>query len=309
MAYADAMEEAWCAFVEADTMEEGRWSFDAMSKATWALKETQELEVTQATKLSEERPGPSEEQLSTHTSLMTNMSAKVDCPSSSSLSYAATTTPPVLGGAKQAELVGSSRQSSETQYKPIYSNYVPAQMDKHLEVLDFPSSMDLVAGSSNPTTRKRQGLAEACHKDETEVHREAAFMDWRRRAGNTREELWRSYRDTKPKAKRILREFLDKAQKKAMEMAVILNAKNHRTGIQVVEKQKKAMDLITTSNAKTKDMLEAQKKITNVIVNSNAENLHADTQVEVKALGPRKAMECPRPSTPLPPWCTTRVLP
>ena len=79
-------------------------------------------------------------------------------------------------------------------------------------------------------------------------------MDWRRRDGNTREELWRSYRDTKPKAKRILRGFLDKAQKKAMEMAVILNAKNHRTGIQVVEKQKKAMDLITTSNAKTKDM-------------------------------------------------------
>ena len=184
-------------------------------------------------------------------------------------------------------------------------------MDKHL---DSPSSGDLVAGSSNPITRKGQGLAEARHEDETEVHREAAFMDWRRRGGNTREELWqeelwRSYRDTKPKAKRILREFLDKAQKKAMEMAVILNAKNHRTGIQVVEKQKKAMDLITTSNAKTKDMLEAQKKITNVIVNSNAENPHADTQVEVKALGPRKAMECPRPSTPQPPWCTTRVLP
>ena len=76
-----------------------------------------------------------------------------------------------------------------------------------------------------------------------------------------------------------------------------------------LEKQKKAMDLITTSNAKTKDMLEAQKKITNVIINSKAENPPADTQVEVKALGPRKAMECPRPSTPPPPWCATRELP
>ena len=75
MTYADAMEEALCAFANANTMEEGRRIFNAMYKAAWALKETQELEVTQATKLRENRPGPREEQLPTHASPMTNMSA------------------------------------------------------------------------------------------------------------------------------------------------------------------------------------------------------------------------------------------
>ena len=149
MAYTDEMEDAWCAFADADTMEEWRRIFDAMFKAAWALRETQELEVTQTTKLREEPPnpreewlGPREEQTSTCNSPMTNLLAEVKYPSSSSPTYAATTALSVLGVAKQAELVGSSRPSSETQFKLIYSTYVPAQMDKNLEVLDFPSSMD-----------------------------------------------------------------------------------------------------------------------------------------------------------------------
>ena len=48
MADADAMEEAWHAIAEADTIEKGRRAFDtAMSRATRALEETtkaQELE-------------------------------------------------------------------------------------------------------------------------------------------------------------------------------------------------------------------------------------------------------------------------
>ena len=196
MVYANAMEETWCAFTDADTMEEGRRIFNAMSKAARALRETQELEVTQATMLREElsspmeeRPGPREEQTSTYTSPMTIMSAEVDHSPRPSPTYAATTVLPVLGGAKQAELVGSSRPPSKTQPKPIHSNYVPAQMDKHLEVLDSPSSGDPVTGSSNLTTKKCQELAETHHEDEVKVHQEAAFMDWRRRGGNTREEL------------------------------------------------------------------------------------------------------------------------
>ena len=167
--------------------------------------------------------------------------------------------------------------------------------------------------------RKHQGLAEARHKDKAEVHRDAAVMDWRRRGGNTLEEVWRSYRDTKPKAKRkkannltaTFREFLDKAkaQKKATDMAVILNAETHRSGIQVVEEQKKAVDRV---------------------VNFNAENPHANTKVEVEAPspekdtssprkdtpcpreehpGPMEAMERPRPNTLTPPWCATREPP
>ena len=64
MTYADAMKEAWCAFADADTREEGRRVFDAMSRAAWAMKEsteTQELEVTQAIKLREEPRNPTEE--------------------------------------------------------------------------------------------------------------------------------------------------------------------------------------------------------------------------------------------------------
>ena len=160
MAYTDAMEEAWFGFADADTMEEGRRIFVAMSGATWAMKETKE--VTQATKLKEDRPGPREEQLPIRTSPMTNMSAEVDGQSSSSPTYVATAALLVLGGAKKAKLVGSSRPPSKTQLKPIYSNL---------------------------TTRKCPGLNEACHEDKAEVHREAAFMDWRKRGGNTREEL------------------------------------------------------------------------------------------------------------------------
>ena len=100
-----------------------------------------------------------------------------------------------------------------------------------------------------------------------------------------------------------------KAQRKAIEMANIFNAENHRASIQVVEEQKKAVDPITTSNAETKERLEAQKKVTTMIVNSNAENLYADTQVEVEAIEPRKAMERSRPSTPPPPWCANREMP
>ena len=48
MAYTDALEKAWCAFADANTMEEGRRAFDAaMSKADRAMAETtkaQELE-------------------------------------------------------------------------------------------------------------------------------------------------------------------------------------------------------------------------------------------------------------------------
>ena len=43
--------------------------------------------------------------------------------------------------------------SPETQLKPVHSNYVPAQVDKHLEFLDFPSSGYLVVGRSSLTTR------------------------------------------------------------------------------------------------------------------------------------------------------------
>ena len=41
--------------------------------------------------------------------------------------------------------------------------------------------------------------AKACHKDEAEARWESAVTDWRRCGRHTREELWRAYRDTKPK--------------------------------------------------------------------------------------------------------------
>ena len=44
MAYADALEEAWCAFADADTIEEGQRSFDAItSRATRAREESVKL--------------------------------------------------------------------------------------------------------------------------------------------------------------------------------------------------------------------------------------------------------------------------
>ena len=53
MAYADGLEEAWCAFADADTMEEGQRAFDAItSRAARAMEET-----TKAQEL--ERPCPS----------------------------------------------------------------------------------------------------------------------------------------------------------------------------------------------------------------------------------------------------------
>ena len=62
----------------------------------------------------------------------------------------------------------------------------------------------------------------------------------------------------------IFREFLDKmeGQKKAMDMAIILNAKNPRAGIQVVEEQRKDVDLIAHDNkgdktGMTKELLKA----------------------------------------------------
>ena len=39
----------------------------------------------------------------------------------------------------------------------VHSNYVPAQMEKHLQFLDFNSSGDLIVGASSLTTRYWSG--------------------------------------------------------------------------------------------------------------------------------------------------------
>ena len=64
MADADPLKEAWCAFADADTMEEGRQAFDAaISRAARALEETTKATAVlraggcRLFKLSSNRPG------------------------------------------------------------------------------------------------------------------------------------------------------------------------------------------------------------------------------------------------------------
>jgi len=56
-----------------------------------------------------------------------------------------------------AGIVSSSLSSPEevddSTLTPVHSNYVPAQMEKHLEFLDFNSMGDLIVGASSLTTR------------------------------------------------------------------------------------------------------------------------------------------------------------
>jgi len=55
-----------------------------------------------------------------------------------------------------AEVAGAS-PISEGSLTAVHSNYVPAQMEKHLEFLDFNSSGDLIVGASSLTTRYWSG--------------------------------------------------------------------------------------------------------------------------------------------------------
>jgi len=81
--------------------------------------------------------------------------------------------PPVKKPAPSFAEVAGSSPVSEGSLTPVRSNYaqiayVPAQMEKHLEFLDFNSSGDLIVGASSLTTRYwsgslwyyRQGVAE-----------------------------------------------------------------------------------------------------------------------------------------------------
>jgi len=76
--------------------------------------------------------------------------------------------PPVKKPAPSFAEVAGSSPVSEGSLTPVHSNYVPAQMEKHLEFLDFNSSGDLIVGASSLTTRYwsgslwyyRQGVAE-----------------------------------------------------------------------------------------------------------------------------------------------------
>jgi len=55
-----------------------------------------------------------------------------------------------------AEVAGAS-PISEGSLTAVHSNYVPAQMEKHLEFLDFNSTGDLIVGASSLTTRYWSG--------------------------------------------------------------------------------------------------------------------------------------------------------
>ena len=94
-------------------------------------------------------------------------------------------------------------------------------------------------------------------------------MDWRRLGDNTLEKVRRAYRDTKPKAKQ------EEAEKLTATFREFVNK---------MKAQKKAMDMAIIFNAETKEMLEVQKKATDVVVDFNAEIPHAGTQVEEEAV-------------------------
>lgn len=66
-----------------------------------------------------------------------------------------------------AEIAGAS-PVSEAALTPVHSNYVPAQIEKHLEFLDFNSHGDLLIGASSLTTRYWTGSIWCFKKGVTE---------------------------------------------------------------------------------------------------------------------------------------------
>lgn len=78
------------------------------------------------------------------------MIAEAVCtPASSDPTYAE-----VGGPGEQAGPGASSTDTvSEAELTPVHSNYVPGQMEKHLDFLDFNNAGDLVVGCSSLTTR------------------------------------------------------------------------------------------------------------------------------------------------------------
>jgi len=72
-------------------------------------------------------------------------------------SYASTaggTSATTQSGPSSVPLVAETGEPvPENQLKPVHSNYVPAQMEKHIEFLDFNSSGDLLLGTSSLVTR------------------------------------------------------------------------------------------------------------------------------------------------------------
>jgi len=72
----------------------------------------------------------------------------------SSPSYASVGSPGLQGGAGGAGVsTVDSVTPVEAELTPVHSNYVPGQMEKHLDFLDFNSLGDLVVGSSSLVTR------------------------------------------------------------------------------------------------------------------------------------------------------------
>jgi len=57
------------------------------------------------------------------------------------------------GAASVPMVAETSDPVPESQLKPAHSNYVPAQMEKHIEFLDFSKTGDLILGTSSLVTR------------------------------------------------------------------------------------------------------------------------------------------------------------
>jgi len=58
-----------------------------------------------------------------------------------------------VAGIVSSSLSSPEEEVDDSTLTPVHSNYVPAQMEKHLEFLDFNSKGDLIVGASSLTTR------------------------------------------------------------------------------------------------------------------------------------------------------------
>jgi len=82
------------------------------------------------------------------------MSAEaVSPPTASSSTYATAAGGVVVGDISEGGGAADTEPVSEAELTPVHSNYVPAQVEKHLDFLDFNSAGDLVVGSSSLNTR------------------------------------------------------------------------------------------------------------------------------------------------------------